>query len=118
MFALTHSKVVLAYCHCKALFLPAKNQHKNWKQRSRTAHQAIDSDSALLAEAVAAVLGLAVDLGVEVHIVQDDRVRPRQIQPLPACARAEQECKYPARRVVVPAPAPNSTHHIVKVIVR
>ena len=72
---------------------------------SRTGHQAVDGDSAFLPKAVAAVLSLAVDLGIEVHVMQDHRVSARQIQPLAACTRAEEECKHPARRVVVPAHA-------------
>lgn len=39
-------------------------------------------DGPCLADAVAAVLRLAVDLRVEVHVVQDDRVRTRQVQAL------------------------------------
>lgn len=64
----------------------------------------MDSDGAFLAQAVASVLCLAIDLGIEVHVVQDDSVSARQVQPLAARARAQQERKHPARRVVVPAP--------------
>jgi hypothetical protein len=48
----------------------------------------VDSDGAFLAQTMASVLSLAIDLGIEVHVVQDDRVSARQVQPLAARARA------------------------------
>ena len=65
--------------------------------------QADDGDGTGLAQAVAAVLGLAVDLGVEVHVVQDDGVRPRQVQALAPGARAQQEGEDTVLLVVEPA---------------
>jgi len=60
----------------------------------------MDGDGPRLADAVRAVLRLPVDLRVEVDVVQDHRVRPYQIQPLPASARGEQKREDGAVRVV------------------
>ena len=56
-----------------------------------------------LAKAVASVLCLAVYLRVEVHIMQDDSVCSRQVQPLPSRSRRQQEGKHPIARVVEPS---------------
>ena len=69
---------------------------------SACAHQAMHNDSPLLAQAVAPVLSLPVDLGIEVHIMQDDCIGPRQVQALPASPRAEQEGKDVLGGIVEP----------------
>lgn len=52
---------------------------------------------------MAAVFCLAVDLGVEIHVMQDDGIGTREIQTLPPCPRAQQECKNSVLLVVEPA---------------
>ena len=56
-------------------------------------YQAVHNDCPLLPQAVTPVLRLAVDLRVEIHIMQDDCVGSRQIQALAPGARAQQKGK-------------------------
>lgn len=56
-------------------------------------YQAMDNDSPLLSQPMTPVLSLAVNLGVEVHVMEDDRVCPCQIETLAASASAKQEGK-------------------------
>ena len=53
----------------------------------------MDDDSPLLSQAMAPVLSLAVNLGVEVHVVENDCVRSCQVEALAAGPGAEQEGK-------------------------
>ena len=52
---------------------------------------------------MAAVFCLAVDLGVEIHIMQDDGIGTSEVQALAPCPRAQQECKDSVLLVVEPA---------------
>lgn len=45
----------------------------------------------LLPQPVRPILGLAIDLGVEVYVVEDDRVCPRQVEPHATSPRGEEE---------------------------
>lgn len=56
-------------------------------------YQAVHNDCPLLPQAVTPVLRLAVNLRVEIHIMQDDCVGSNQIQALAPGARAQQKGK-------------------------
>jgi hypothetical protein len=56
-------------------------------------YQAVYNNCPLLPQAVTPVLCLAVNLRIEIHVMQDDCIGPRQIQALAAGARAQQKGK-------------------------
>lgn len=76
-------------------------QHMSWLVVGT--YQPVDHHGLHLAQPVAPVLCLAVYLGIEIHVVQDDCVCPCKVQSLPPRPGAEQEGKHSILRVVEPA---------------
>lgn len=69
----------------------------------RTAHQTIHMDCSGLAKPVASVLGLAVNLRIEINIVQNDSVCSCQVQALSSCSSGQQKDKDAIGGIVKPA---------------
>ena len=69
----------------------------------RTAHQTIHMDCSGLAKPVASVLGLAVNLRIEINIVENDSVCSCQVQALSSCSSGQQKDKDAIGGIVKPA---------------
>ena len=67
-------------------------------------HQTVNRDLSCLSQAVTPVLRLAVNLWVEVNVMQDNSVCARQVEALPASARAHQEREHRVWRGVEAVP--------------
>ncbi len=83
-------KLLGDWLECKTYIRPTLRVIKELQIRQ---YHAVDDDSPLLSQAMTPILSLAVNLGVEVHVMEDDCVCPCQVQALAASTGAEQKGK-------------------------